>query len=48
MNVLGLFLGLILLLFTAYQIVCLIKDVKMKRSLKKDNQEKINKGVEKE
>ena len=44
MNVIGLILGLALLLFTVYEIVSLIKDVKAKRSLKKEINEKNNKG----
>lgn len=44
MNVIGLILGLGLLLFTVYEIASFIKDVKLKRSLKKDINEKNNKG----
>lgn len=47
MNILGLILGVGLILFTAYQVVGLIKDVKKKRALKKDKQES-DKGVNKE
>lgn len=48
MNILGIILGLGLLLFVAYQVVGLIKDVKKKRALKKDKQKENNEEVDKE
>ena len=48
MNILGIILGLALSLFTAYQVVGLIKDVKKKRALKKDKQKENNEEVNKE
>lgn len=48
MSILGVILGLGLLLFVAYQVVGLIKDVKEKRALKKDKQKENNEEVNKE